>query len=391
VENLLSQAHELFNYTRELRRDFHRRPELGFQEVRTAGVVTRELNALGLEVSAGIAETGVVALLEGERKGPVVLARFDMDALPVQEETGAEYASQTPGVMHACGHDGHIAIGLTVARLLAAHRQDLNGTVKFVFQPAEEGLGGAEGMIAGGALENPRPDVALALHLWNEQPLGWVGVSPGPVMAAADIFHLIITGKGGHGGAPHMTVDPVVTAAHIITALQTIVSRNVPPLESAVVSATTLEGGEAYNVIPSVVKLRGTIRTFDPDTRDLVLERFRQVTTRLAQAFNCEVEIFLEHLSPAVVNDEKVAERVQQVAEQLSLAGNLDTNHRLMVSEDMSLMMQIIPGCYFLVGSANSEKGLDAGHHHPRFDFDEQALPRAAALMAGAVASYLMP
>ena len=391
MENLLSQAHELFNYTRELRRDFHRRPELGFQEVRTAGVVTRELNALGLEVSAGIAETGVVALLEGERKGPVVLARFDMDALPVQEETGAEYASQTPGVMHACGHDGHIAIGLTVARLLAAHRQDLNGTVKFVFQPAEEGLGGAEGMIAGGALENPRPDVALALHLWNEQPLGWVGVSPGPVMAAADIFHLIITGKGGHGGAPHMTVDPVVTAAHIITALQTIVSRNVPPLESAVVSATTLEGGEAYNVIPSVVKLRGTIRTFDPDTRDLVLERFRQVTTRLAQAFNCEVEIFLEHLSPAVVNDEKVAERVQQVAEQLSLAGNLDTNHRLMVSEDMSLMMQIIPGCYFLVGSANSEKGLDAGHHHPRFDFDEQALPRAAALMAGAVASYLMP
>jgi amidohydrolase len=391
VGNFLSEAHELFDYTRGLRRDFHRHPELGFQEVRTAGVVARELNALGLEVTTGIAETGVMALLEGEAKGPVVLARFDMDALPIQEETGAEYTSQTPGVMHACGHDGHTAIGLTVARLLAVHREQLAGTVKFVFQPAEEGLGGAEGMIGAGVLENPEPDVALALHLWNEQPLGWIGVSPGPVMAAADIFHLLITGKGGHGGAPHMTVDPVVTASQIITSLQTIVSRNVPPLKSAVVSVTTLDGGEAYNVIPPVVNLRGTIRTFDPDVRELVLERFRQITTGLAQAFNCEIDIFLEHLSPAVVNDENVTLRVQEVVKQLSVDADLDTDHRLMVSEDMSLMMQSIPGCYFLVGSANPEKGLDAGHHHPRFDFDEQVLPRASALMAGVVASYLIP
>ena len=389
--NFLSEAHELFDYTRELRRDLHRHPELGFQEIRTARVVARELNALGLEVHTGIAETGVVALLEGEAKGPVVLARFDMDALPIQEETGAEYTSQTPGVMHACGHDGHTAIGLTVARLLTAHRQQLAGTVKFVFQPAEEGLGGAEGMIGAGVLENPEPDVALALHLWNEQPLGWIGVSPGPVMAAADIFHLLITGKGGHGGAPHMTVDPVVTASQIITSLQTIVSRNVPPLKSAVVSVTTLDGGEAYNVIPPVVNLRGTIRTFDPDVRELVLERFRQITTGLAQAFNCEIDIYLEHLSPAVVNDENVTLRVQEVVKQLSVDADLDTDHRLMVSEDMSLMMQSIPGCYFLVGSANPEKGLDAGHHHPRFDFDEGVLPRASALMAGVVASYLIP
>ena len=197
--------------------------------------------------------------------------------------------------------------------------------------------------------------------------------------------------QGGHGGAPHMTVDPVVTASHIITALQTIVSRNVPPLKSAVVSVTTLDGGEAYNVIPSVVKLRGTIRTFDPDVRELVLERLHQITNGLAQTFNCEVEIYLEHLSPAVVNDANVAQRVREIAEQLALDGDLDSNHRLMVSEDMSLMMQSIPGCYFLVGSANPEEGLDAGHHHPRFDFGEQVLPRATALMAGVVASYLIP
>ena len=391
MADFLSEAHELFDYTRKLRRDFHRHPELGFQEVRTAGVVARELSALGLEVSTGIAETGVVAILEGERKGPVVLARFDMDALPIQEETRAEYTSQTPGVMHACGHDGHTAIGLTVVRLLAAHRADLEGTVKFVFQPAEEGLGGAEGMIAGGALENPKPNVALALHLWNEKPLGWIGVSTGPVMAAADIFHLLITGKGGHGGAPHMTVDPIVAAAQIITALQTIVSRNVPPLKSAVMSVTALDGGEAYNVIPPVVKLKGTIRTFDPEVREIVLARFRQISTGLAQSFNCQAEIFVEHLCPAVVNDENVTHNVQEVVRQLSLDSDLDLNHRLMVSEDMSLMMQKIPGCYFLVGSANAEKGLNAGHHHPRFDFDEQALPRAAALMAAAVSSYLMP
>ena len=197
--DFLSEANQLFETTRALRRDFHLHPELGFQEVRTAGIVGRELHELGLEVSSGIAETGVVALIEGGRPGPAALLRFDMDALPVQEETGAEYASQTPGVMHACGHDAHTAIGLTVARLLHAHRQELAGTVKLVFQPAEEGLGGAERMIAAGVLQDPRPAFSLALHVWNERPFGWVGVTAGPVMAAAEIFRLRLLGKGGHG------------------------------------------------------------------------------------------------------------------------------------------------------------------------------------------------
>ena len=193
----LAEAQELFEYTQFLRRDFHRHPELGFQEFRTSGVVARELNALGLEVTAGVATTGVVALIEGAKPGPVVMLRFDMDALPIVEESLAEYTSTYPGVMHACGHDGHTAIGLTVARLLQAHWAVIAGTVKLVFQPAEEGLGGAEGMIDQGVLENPRPDVALGLHLWNDRPVGWLGITAGPAMASSDIFQVKITGKGG--------------------------------------------------------------------------------------------------------------------------------------------------------------------------------------------------
>jgi amidohydrolase len=268
MTDYLAEANELFEYTRQLRRDFHAHPELGFQEVRTAGVVASELKDLGLEVTPRIAETGVVALLEGNKAGPVVLLRFDMDALPITEETGAEYASQTPGIMHACGHDGHTAIGLTVARLLRNHRRELAGTVKLVFQPAEEGLGGAERMVAEGVLENPRPDLALSLHIWNDSPLGWLGIVKGPVMAASEVFTVTITGKGGHGALPHLAVDPVLAAAHTITAVQSIVSRNVPPLKSGVVSFTALSGGEAFNVIPNTVQLKGTIRTFEQGVRE---------------------------------------------------------------------------------------------------------------------------
>ena len=273
MPNYLLEAETLFPYTQTLRRDFHQHPEIGFQEVRTASIVARELRELGLEVSTGIAETGVVAMLEGERPGPTALLRFDMDALPVTEETGAEYASLTPGVMHACGHDGHTAIGLTVARLLHAHRDELAGTVKLVFQPAEEGLGGAKRMVAEGVLANPRPDLSLALHLWNDKPFGWIGVTPGPAMAASGRFQITITGSGGHGAAPHLTHDPVVAAAQIITALQTIVSRNVRPLDSAVVSVTAIEAGDAFNVIPSTAVLKGTFRTYRPEVEALLKAR----------------------------------------------------------------------------------------------------------------------
>lgn len=387
--DFINEAQALFETTRALRRDFHRHPELGFNEFRTAGIVTRELNDLGLEVSTGIGKTGVVALLEGARPGPVVLARFDMDALPILEETVAEYASQNPGVMHACGHDGHTAIGLTVARILEAHREELGGTVKFVFQPAEEGLGGAEAMLADGVLENPRPDYSLALHLWNDQPLGWLGVTPGPAMAASDRFQVTLSGRGGHGASPHLAIDPVLAGAQVVTALQSIVARNIDPLKSAVVTVTSLAGGDAFNVIPSTVSIRGTIRSFEPQVRSVVMERFHQVVDGVAQAMGCQAQIETWRITPAVVNDPQVTNRVQSVAERLLPDCDLDKVERTMGSEDMAYLMDDIPGCYFFIGSADAARGLNAPHHNPLFDFDEAALPRAAAMMAAAVVELL--
>lgn len=389
MKHYLDQAIELFDYTQSLRRDFHRHPELGLQEFRTAGIVARELNALDLEVTTGLAETGVVAMLDTGRPGPTALLRFDMDALPIQEETGAEYASQTPGVMHACGHDGHTAIGLTVARILHADIDRLSGKVKLIFQPAEEGLGGAERMVAEGVLGNPRPDFCLTMHLWNDKPLGWLGITPGPVMAASETFHVYITGSGGHGASPHQTADPVIAAAQVISALQSIVSRNVPPLKTAVVSVTAVQAGEAFNVIPPQVELKGTIRSFDPEVRLKVLERFEEIVQGVSNALSCQAEITLKSVTPPVVNDTTITEIVQATAAELLPENEIDTASTTMGSEDMAYMMQEIPGCYIFVGSANSAEGKDAAHHHPRFDFDEGALPKGAALMAAVTADLL--
>ena len=389
MTDLFEEANTLFESMRALRRDFHRHPELGFQEVRTSSIVAQTLRELGLEVTTGIGKTGVVGMLEGQRAGPVVLLRFDMDALPVHEETGADYASQNPGVMHACGHDGHTAVGLTVAKLLHAHSQNMAGSVKLVFQPAEEGLGGAQAMIDDGVLESPSPDFALALHLWNEKPLGWLGIHAGPVMAASEIFKVSLTGKGGHGASPHLSVDPVLAAAHVVTALQGIVSRNIAPLEAAVVSVTSIRGGEAFNVIPSTVEMLGTIRTFLPEVRQRALERFPQIVEGVAGGMGCQVNVEITSITPAVVNEARIAQGVEEAARQLWPGQPVDRDFQSMVSEDMALMMQRVPGCYFFVGSANPAKGLDAPHHHPRFNIDEDALPRAAALMASSAVHLL--
>ncbi len=395
MTDYLEEAQALFEYTQSMRRDLHMHPELGFHEVRTAGIVAKELTELGLEVTPGVAKTGVVALIEGGRPGPVVLARFDMDALPIVEQTGAAYASQNQGVMHACGHDGHTSIGLTVAKMLNAHRDELAGTVKLVFQPAEEGLcgeevGGAEMMIREGVLENPKPEMALGLHLWNEKPLGWLGVAGGPFMAGAEEFKLKIVGKGGHGAAPHTTIDPVLASAQIISALQGITSRNVAPLKAAVVSVTMIHGGEAFNVIPQVVEMQGTIRTFDLEVREKVLRRFDEIVSGVAEAMGCQAEIQVTRLDPALINDAQVASRVQEVARRVLPESTLETGgYQTMGAEDMAAMLEKVPGCYFFVGSADPERHLDYAHHHPKFDFDEAALPRAAALMASAVAELL--
>jgi len=387
--DLLSQAENLFNYSQTLRRDFHRHPELAFHEVRTAGIVAHELSQLGWGVKTGVAETGVVATLQGEESGPVVLLRFDMDALPIQEENNVDYVSETPGIMHACGHDGHLAVGLTVARILQSRQADLRGTVKFVFQPAEEGNGGALRMITEGVLDNPAPDYALALHLWNEFPVGFVAVVPGPFMSGAGFFSIKIIGCGGHGALPHQSADPVLAGSEIVTALQSIVSRNIPPLQAGVISVTQFHAGDAHNVIPPVAELGGTIRYFEKNVYEIIIERFRQVVNGVAEAMGCKAEIFIGESTPPVVNDPWVANQLQEIFRKTIPDLQIDGNFRTMVSEDMAYILEKVRGCYFMLGSSNPEKGLIAGHHQPRFDFDEQVLPRAAALMAAGAMKLL--
>lgn len=387
--DLIQDAEAVFPVTQAFRRDFHHHPELGFREHRTAAIVARELNELGLDTHQGVGRTGVVALLEGKHSGPVVMLRFDMDALPIQEQSEAEYASSVPGVMHACGHDGHTAIGLSVARLLSARRNQIYGVVKFVFQPAEEGMGGAVAMIEDGALASPTPDLALGLHLWNDKPIGWLSIASGPIMAAGDVFKVHIKGRGGHGAIPQLAIDPVVAAANIVVGLQSIVSRNVSPLQTAVVTVGALHGGEAFNVIPQEVELQGTIRTFDASVRDLVLVRFYQIVETVASAYGCKVEIDLQVLTPAVMNDLAITDRVEKTARSLFPAAIIDTQFQTMGSEDMAYFLEKVPGCFFFVGSANPDRGLDAAHHHPKFDFDEGALQVGVALMTGAALEFL--
>ena len=395
MTDFLNEAKSLFTYTQSMRRDFHMHPELGFKEIRTGGIVAKELEALGLEVTKGVGKTGVVGLLEGAKPGPTLLIRFDMDALPMSEDTGAEYASRTPGVMHACGHDGHTAIGLTVAKMLHAHREDLAGTVKFCFQPSEEGfngeeVGGAEMMMRDGVLDGPKVDKTISMHLWNEKPLGWVNVAKGPVMAGAEQFTIKLTGKGGHGAAPHTTIDPIVAAAQIVTALQSIAARNVAPLHAAVISVTTLHSGTAFNIIPQEAELTGTIRTFDLSVRKTVLERFEQIVRGIAETMGCKVDINVQRVTPAVINNDSVAAKVQETARRLFPETELDTsNYLTMGAEDMAFMQEKVEGCYFFIGSNNTEKHLDYSHHHPKFDFDEEALVRGSALMSAAVMDML--
>ena len=390
MNRYLSKAKEIFPYSRDLRREFHRLPELGFQEFKTSEILLRELSHLdGLVIQSGIAKTGIKAVLKGGKPGKTILLRFDMDALPVKEVTTVDYASNREGLMHACGHDGHMAIGLTVARLLHEFKEDLPGTIVFLFQPAEEGLGGAARMIEDGALRNPEPEIVLALHLWNEKKLGWLGISDGPVMSASETFHVQITGKGGHGGKPHEAIDPVVATGAIINALQSVISREIHPLDSGVITISTIHAGEAHNVIPEQVNFSGTIRSFKPETRELLLKRFHEVVRNTAAAYQCREDLTLEDISPAVINDPDLSETIRLAAAEVFPDFIIDRDYQTMASEDMSYFMQDIPGCYCFVGSANPEQGLDAKHHQPDFNFDEEALIHGSALLVGAVHKLL--
>lgn len=374
------------------RRDFHMHPELGFQEVRTAGVVADHLRSLGLEIATGIGKTGVVALVEPDSlpaEAPTVMLRFDMDALPIEEENDASYRSQTPGVMHACGHDGHTAIGMGVAQVLAQHRNELAGRVKLVFQPAEEGLGGALAMIADGALDSPTPTASFGLHLWSRLPLDQIVVQPGPLMAGADKVSLVVEGVGGHGAMPHETIDAIVVASQIVVAWQTIVARSVDPMTPAVITVGSFHSGSAANVIAERAELACSIRSFDLETRDFLVRRMREVAEGVCAAHGARCQLTFTAGVLPTVNSETGAELVRNVAAALFGPEKLAAMKPMMVGEDMSEFLARAPGCFVLVGAADPDGPPNSPHHSPTFDFDERMLSTGAALLASAAAMYL--
>ncbi len=372
------------------RRHLHRHPELSYEEHATARYVAKRLGALGLEVRAGVGGTGVVGLLRGERPGKTVMLRADMDALPIQEENDVPYRSETPGVMHACGHDGHTAMLLGAARLLRERRDRLAGTIKFVFQPAEESPpGGALAMIEQGVLEDPPVDAAFGLHLSSRLPVGMVMVQPGPVNAAADTFRLEIRGKGGHAAHPHLSVDTVLVAAQVVVALHTIVGRDVDPQRAAVLTVGMLHAGRAPNIIPETALLKGTIRSFNPEVRDLLARRLEEVSRHVAQAMRAECTCRMELRCPPVVNDPAMAELVAAAAQVVAGADRVVTRDPSMAYDDVARFLERVPGCYFVVGARNEERGIVWPHHHPRFDVDEAALPIGVAVFVRLVERFL--
>lgn len=363
------------------RRQIHQRPELGFQEEITAAFIGDRLSQWQINYQSNVANTGIVALIEGTGKSPtkgqhpVLGIRADMDGLPVQEQNEVSYCSVHDGKMHACGHDGHVAIALGTAKYLSQHRDQFAGTVKIIFQPAEEGPGGAKPMIEAGVLTNPTVDAMVGLHLWNNLPLGTLGVRSGPMMAATEFFTCTIQGKGGHGAIPQQTVDAIVVGAQIVNALQTIVSRNIDPLKSAVVTIGEFEAGTAVNVIADSAYLSGTVRYFDPDYGELIPQRLEQVIAGICAAHGASYKLDYHKLYPPVVNDEAISELVRSVANTvIETPAGVVPECQTMGGEDVSFFLEAVPGCYFFLGSANAEKGLDYPHHHPRFDFDETVL-----------------
>ena len=386
MTDFLQEANRILPDLIRWRRDFHQFPELRFEETRTARIVAQYLTSLGIQTQTGVGKTGVVGLITGKRPGPTALLRFDMDALPIQEETGLDYQSQNSGVMHACGHDGHTAIGMGVAKILSDHRDELAGTVKLAFQPAEEGTGGALAMIEDGILENPKVDLTLGLHLQSQTPSGTLLIGEGPILAAADKFKIWVKGKGGHGALPHETVDAVVIASQIVNMLQTIVSRNVNQMETVILSIGSFHAGSAFNIIAETAELSGTIRTYDKDLQKLVHRRMAEIVENTAKALGGSAGVDIKTIVPAAVNDSAVSAQVRELAVEMIGAGRISTDQRDTPSDDIAEFLQAAPGCHFILGAGGPEY---APHHNPKFNFDENALPLGAALLCASVAHFL--
>jgi amidohydrolase len=358
-----------------LRRDFHHHPELSFQEHRTAQIIAERLHAAGLEVRTGIGgTTGVMGILHGDKPGRTIAWRADIDALPLTELLEAPFTSGTPGVMHACGHDGHTAIAITLAEILAVRRAEVPGTAVLLFQPAEEVFGGAKPMIEAGVLDNPRVEEVYGLHLTTQTPVGHVAVRPGPSMASADFFDVEIQGKGGHGAYPHLSIDPITVAANILLGMQNLVSREIAAQETAVLTVGQILAGTKHNIIPASAVMRGSLRTFNPVVRAQVVERLGAFVTSMAHAYQAEAHVSFQGAGcPTVVNHATQSAFTKQCAVDELGSEAVEDGDIVMASDDMSLFLEARPGCYFRVGIAPS--GPPRPHHAPEFEMHEGGLP----------------
>lgn len=355
----------------EMRRDIHKHPELGLEEVRTQGLIERRLDELKIP-HRRCGKTGIIGLLKGKMTRPVLLIRADMDCLPIQEENKVPYRSVYPGRMHACGHDCHVAMLLGAAELL--EKEPPKSTIKLTFQPAEEGRGGANLMLAEGVLDDPRPDNALSFHVWRELPVGTIGVITGAAMASVDEFRITVIGSGGHAAYPHLTVDPIPIAAEIIGALQKVVSRSTDPQDPVVVTVATIHSGTAFNIIPEKVEMSGTVRTMSDLVRTNTEKRIREIASEVARANGAKARVkYLRMVSPTI-NDAEFSQFVWNVAEEVVGKKNVTAPRPSMGGEDFSEFLTKVPGCYFFIGIRNEDKGLVNPHHSSKFDVDESAL-----------------
>ncbi|NIA22441.1 MAG: amidohydrolase, partial [Anaerolineaceae bacterium] len=364
------------------RRDIHRHPELGFQEERTSAIVADELERLGYAVRRGVGKTGVVGDLEAPKARGRILLRADMDALPVQEDSGEEFASETPGVAHLCGHDTHVAMLLGAARLLAARKGELKSSVRLMFQPSEESPpGGAAAMIEDGLLEGG-VDRCFAVHVFSAQATGQWGLRAGPVMAAADAIKITINGRGGHAATPELCIDPVVAAAQVINNLQTIMSRRIKPHDIGVLSLCMVHGGDAFNVIPNTVEIAGTLRTHSKKTRTQAIKLMGEILKGVELSCGVSIDLDFLHGYPATVNDAEVIEDTRKAVEQLFGSGHTAEIEKKFGGEDFCFVLDKVPGAMVFLGVGNADKGITTPHHNPGFRVDEDVLWQGAALEA---------
>ena len=377
----------------KMRRKIHSEPELSFKEFKTSEYIAEKLRAMGIKVKRHVGGTGVVGILEGKKKGKVVALRADMDALPVTEEVDVPFKSKNVGVMHACGHDTHVAMLLGAATLLSKHKSELCGTVKFLFQPAEEdgGRGGAKPMIEAGVMKNPKVDYVFGLHIWSERPSKTFGIRAGPFMATPDGFEIKILGKGGHGSRPDQTIDPIFVSAQLINALQSVSSRVVNPLRPFVLSVCSIHSGTADNVIPSEAVLEGTIRTLDERTRSLAKKSVRQITNEICKAFGAKYVLeFVKDPYPITYNDEKVTKRAMAVLKEIKGTKTMEID-MLLGAEDFARFLQKAPGAFYFIGTRNEKKGCTAPNHSSKFKVDEDVLKYGALSLASLALEFGKP